>query len=271
MWFTQLSGTEIGRITPAGVITEFPVGGASSAISGITTGHDGNLWFTEGDIGRIGQMSPAGVVMNTYGGAVGPLGISPGADGNLWFADASASAIGRVATGIPQTRYVLVQDRFTPILQTLPRPGATIQWTFLGPREHSVTDSSGMGLFDSGTHSFVEYFSFKFIAAGKYAYLDSLNPGLTGSVQVPVKVPPRGHVGQPFTVLWAAAPPPAGFVFDVQVDPPGGSGWQFFQHSVMTQSAPYTPQSAGTYAFRGRLRGPSSESGWSVPATIQVI
>src|SRR5690349_17248812 len=46
LWFTEQGVNKIGRITPAGVITEFPLA-ASSGPSGITTGPDGNLWFTE--------------------------------------------------------------------------------------------------------------------------------------------------------------------------------------------------------------------------------
>ena len=52
LWFTEGSPGGIGRITPAGVVTEFPrrstPGFTAERIpSGITTGADGNLWFTE--------------------------------------------------------------------------------------------------------------------------------------------------------------------------------------------------------------------------------
>ena len=45
LWFTEFG--KIGRITPAGVITEFPILTANSAAVQITTGPDGKLWFTE--------------------------------------------------------------------------------------------------------------------------------------------------------------------------------------------------------------------------------
>ena len=269
MWFTALNGTEVGRITPDGTITEFPVGGSSSAITGIAAGHDGNLWFTEGDIGRIGVMDPTGQVIATYGGAIGPAGIAVGADGNLWFADASASAIGRVRTARSRTRYSVVQDSLSPAVRILPRPGAIMQWSFYGPSQHDIVDATGIGLFDSGPRSFVEYYTFTFTAAGNYPYQDSLHQALTGTIEVPVGLPSAGNVGQPFTVIWAVAPPPPDYVFDVQVDPPGGE-WSFFQHGVTAQSAAYTPQSAGTYAFRARLRGTSASSRWSIIATILV-
>src|SRR5215203_2454606 len=54
LWFTERGGDKIGRITTAGVITEFPLPTAGSP-RGITTGPDGALWFTEAlNFNRIG-------------------------------------------------------------------------------------------------------------------------------------------------------------------------------------------------------------------------
>jgi len=49
MWFIEQNVNQIGRITSAGVITEFPVPnvGGSPGLSGITAGPDGALWFTD--------------------------------------------------------------------------------------------------------------------------------------------------------------------------------------------------------------------------------
>jgi virginiamycin B lyase len=47
LWFTEYGGNKIGRITTAGVITEFPIPTDDSEPWGITSGPDGNLWFTE--------------------------------------------------------------------------------------------------------------------------------------------------------------------------------------------------------------------------------
>src|SRR4051794_31098748 len=49
VWFTE-SGNPgaIGRITPAGSITEFTTGlSTNSQPTGLAAGSDGNLWFTE--------------------------------------------------------------------------------------------------------------------------------------------------------------------------------------------------------------------------------
>src|SRR4249920_2647746 len=58
LWFTEIEGNRIGRITPLGVVTEFSAGMSAGALPiGIAAGPDGNLWFTE-LVGRIGRITP---------------------------------------------------------------------------------------------------------------------------------------------------------------------------------------------------------------------
>jgi len=56
LWFADAGNNKIGRITTAGVATEYtvPSGGASPV--GITVGPDGNIWFTEATTGSIGVL-----------------------------------------------------------------------------------------------------------------------------------------------------------------------------------------------------------------------
>src|SRR3954467_12232651 len=62
LWFTEFNAARVGRITPAGVITEYSAGiSAHSEPLGITAGPDGNMWFTELD-GQVGTITPAGLV-----------------------------------------------------------------------------------------------------------------------------------------------------------------------------------------------------------------
>ena len=56
LWFTEQGGNAIGRITPAGVVTQYPAS-TSSGPTGIAAGPDGNLWFTEYYTGRIGRIN----------------------------------------------------------------------------------------------------------------------------------------------------------------------------------------------------------------------
>lgn len=95
LWFAEYSGQQIARITPAGVITEFPSGGYPYQI---TKGPDGNLWFT-GDYGNlVGTITTSGVITEfaVPTGSSRPFGITAGPDGNLWFTENAANKIGRV-------------------------------------------------------------------------------------------------------------------------------------------------------------------------------
>jgi sugar lactone lactonase YvrE len=95
LWFTEWLGNKIGRITPAGVITEFPVPTLNARPRDITTGPDGNLWFTETNASRIGRVTPNGVVSEFPVPARGTE-IAVGPDGNLWFTESSANKIARI-------------------------------------------------------------------------------------------------------------------------------------------------------------------------------
>jgi len=112
VWFTESRGGRIGRITPTGEITEFPIVGVDRPQpSGITAGPDGNVWFTfsqQGPAHGIGRITPTGEITVFFlpqfelpgsGGIVygaGPSGITTGPDGNLWFAETTANGIGRI-------------------------------------------------------------------------------------------------------------------------------------------------------------------------------
>jgi streptogramin lyase len=96
LWFTEFFVGKIGRITTAGVITEFAAAGNPQFI---VTGSDGNLWFAEQSIFKIGRMTTAGAFTDfpilTPGSLVG---IAAGSDGNLWFVEPASAHIGRITT-----------------------------------------------------------------------------------------------------------------------------------------------------------------------------
>jgi streptogramin lyase len=109
LWFTESQPSKIGRITPAGAVTEFqlppplPQNDASTrGPSAMTLGPDGNLWFTEAfgpynSIGRITPIAPfrvAEFVIPTVNSL--PLSITSSSDGNLWFTETNAHKIGRI-------------------------------------------------------------------------------------------------------------------------------------------------------------------------------
>ncbi len=100
IWFFEslnAGGYAIARITPAGVITDFPVPGPGIPRR-MTAGPDGNLWYTRGWPGAIGRMTLTGTV-TTFTLPVSntaPFGITTGPDGNLWFTEPSTKQILRM-------------------------------------------------------------------------------------------------------------------------------------------------------------------------------
>jgi streptogramin lyase len=109
LWFVELGGRKVGRITITGVITEFPIPNAQ-ALLGIASGPDGNLWFADTMAGRIGHISTSGTDVVQYFLAAGsfPQGIIAGADGNLWFVEQKQSGdfeIGKITTAGKITSY----------------------------------------------------------------------------------------------------------------------------------------------------------------------
>jgi virginiamycin B lyase len=105
LWFTEVSGNRIGRMTPGGDLTEFslPVNGQgqSSQPVAILVGPDRALWFTMTNASRIGRITTAGdlsfFVTPTAGS--GPAGIAVGSDGNIWFTEIAVNKIGRLTPG----------------------------------------------------------------------------------------------------------------------------------------------------------------------------
>jgi streptogramin lyase len=108
---TRDNGT-IGKITTAGVITEYSLSSEESQPHGIVAGPDGNLWFTDFGTSRIGKITTSGTITE-YSLPAGsePLGIAAGSDGNLWFTEEanglSGGKIGKITTSGTITEYSL--------------------------------------------------------------------------------------------------------------------------------------------------------------------
>jgi streptogramin lyase len=103
LWFTERAANKIGRVTTAGVFTEFPVPTAGSQPLGITAGSDGNMWFTEMEGNKIGRITPEGTITEfpIPTPASGPGCITRGPDGNIWFGERHAGKIGKLQVFIP--------------------------------------------------------------------------------------------------------------------------------------------------------------------------
>jgi virginiamycin B lyase len=97
LWFTQPQANKIARITPAGVVTEFPLPNPGVMPTAIVSGSDDSLWFTEASVPAIGRITTTGAVREFAipSGAIA-TGIIAGPDGNIWFLE--ATRVGRITT-----------------------------------------------------------------------------------------------------------------------------------------------------------------------------
>lgn len=77
LWFTAPFNNSIGRITPTGAITEFPLP-LPAQLRDIVAGPDGNLWFTEFNDDRLSRITPEGIVTEVQKVRGGPRGIADG-------------------------------------------------------------------------------------------------------------------------------------------------------------------------------------------------
>ena len=100
LWFTEYPGSKIGRITPGGTVTEFPVPTRTAARR--HRGGAGRQPLVHRDAaGTVGRITPGGachrVPIPTANS--GPFGVAAGPDGNLWFTEFGGNRIGRITTG----------------------------------------------------------------------------------------------------------------------------------------------------------------------------
>ncbi|HEY7668772.1 MAG TPA: hypothetical protein VIE12_11705 [Actinomycetota bacterium] len=160
-----------------------------------------------------------------------------------------------------------LDDYFLPsAVQT--EPGGTVAWDFTGDRTHSVTDASGMALFDSGLVApGGPRFAYAFAAAGTFRYVCTLHETMRGRVWVVVEIDrSRRPHRQPFTLTWATGPAPAGSVYDVQLKRPDRP-WRIWLSDLSDASAAFTPKHPGVFRVRARIRSLSDGMAEWSPAT----
>jgi virginiamycin B lyase len=130
LWFSSENasnlneGSWIGRISTAGVVTQYPIPFAVNP-GPLTAGPDGAIWFAGININggnAIGRVTTSGVFSEYFGqpGQIGQvLGLTAGPDGALWFTNYSVPGdtdfypyppIGRITTGGTITTYGSAYD-----------------------------------------------------------------------------------------------------------------------------------------------------------------
>jgi hypothetical protein len=186
---------------------------------------------------------------------------------------------GGVTTGVARWAWTIVPGSpidvkdfaYSPKLR-YPGQGTAVLFRFKGPSSHSVTDTSGMALFDTGPLPAGTADTVSVIGAGTYPFACTVHPSMSGQLKVnPLVSPSSGSVTTAFTVQWADGSPPDGFVFDVQIKRPG-STWKGLVNDTTAESIAFTPdKGTGTYSFRARtqLAGAASTQ-WSPAKAISV-
>jgi plastocyanin len=200
----------------------------------------------------------------------------------LWRSSALAAAMVAAMAAAPVTTYAAQQPSaavdvldsgFSPQTSTVDQNGVvTFTIDPADTESHSVTDASGMGLFDSGLLAPGSSYNLTLPAAGTYPIVDSAT-GNTATVIVPIQVEPdSGPLTTPFNVQWAAAKPPPGYAYDVEISRPG-QPFVPWQTGVTTHSAAFVPDAgSGQYKFQARLRNTANgnTSGWSPWVSVTV-
>lgn len=273
MWVTESGTGKVAVISPSSFATAVEYAAGSHPL-GITAGTDGQMWVADPGTNSIISLAmdgtPTAYPVPTPN--AGLLGITTGPRGQVWFSESAANRIGRLPINQPHTQYVTmaaaVVEPDPPRLQF----GSTQQWTFFGPGLQSVTDATGMGLYDSGPQPFVSFFSHTFTAAGDYTFR-STTSSLGGVIKVLATVSAQTvAAGSPVTVTWASGPAPAGFVYQVQVRLPGDGNFIPWQTNATAPSAAYTTGAPGTYVFEAKLvdtaTSPQTSSNWSPPVSV---
>jgi plastocyanin len=136
------------------------------------------------------------------------------------------------------------------------KPGSQLLFAFAGPSTHSVTDTSGLGLFDSGPQTPGSRFAVDVTAAGTYTYACTITPTMKGTIKAGVTATPSsGGVATTYEIRWASDAAAPGFAYDVQIKRPNTTVWKMFRNDVAESTATFQPDAgAGTYRFRARLQ-----------------
>jgi streptogramin lyase len=150
IWFVDYnfspntSTNAIGRITPGGVVTEFP---QPIFINALASGPDGNLWFTgiDSQSNFVGHITPSGHIEESAIGSSQSLSLGNlAADraGNLWIAtesysgDISVSRLLRISPSGDQTMIQLPEVK----VRTAPgKPAQSVRLSFLGYLSSDLT------------------------------------------------------------------------------------------------------------------------------------
>jgi len=284
VWFTEIDGGKIGRITPQGAIREYAVPGTGpTGPAGMAIGKGGVVWFTEVYADGVGSFSNGTFHEYRLSGASSPTGIAVDTQGDVWVTLHGASDFAEldpatnstriistsVPTGVSSTLpYFVAVDphgnvwfdehrgnaiaRFTPSNQTL------IEYE-IPTRVASLANISGaltIGLDSSGRPWFTEFYT------GKVGMVD---PSVALGIQVAVGPPSNG------TVL--EVPIGGSVSVSIQVRGSAASALTYSKGNGPDLGVSFSPSGgSGSYSSTMTVDDPSgTPSGAAVAVTISAV
>lgn len=142
IWFTELKGNKIGRISASGEIKEFPLPenrGPYAIIAGKS-----ELWFTEFSGNRIGRMNVDGSLTEF---AIPteisqPQGLTIGRDGAIWFVENNGNKIGRISLD-GKFREIAIPTGFSQAVNIAADTAGNLWFTELEGAKYAVLDAKG--------------------------------------------------------------------------------------------------------------------------------
>jgi virginiamycin B lyase len=142
-WFTESAKPQIGRLSTAGVFTEFALPNSASTPWGIATGPDGALWITDPGTNGLWQITTSGgcAFFSLKTAGADPTSITAGPNGAMWFIEANANQIGEMP--VPNSTP-------TPMPTASPAPVASCPTLSTQPFEFPVTAGAGLGVIVEG-------------------------------------------------------------------------------------------------------------------------
>jgi streptogramin lyase len=118
LWFTESGSGRIGHVTPAGKITEYPIGKPKSAPQGLAAGPADDIWFADSGNDSIGRIAHAGAVAEypiRSDPSAHPTSIAPGPGHTMLYTATGSAKIGSIDTRTHAIReYALPHGFSTP-------------------------------------------------------------------------------------------------------------------------------------------------------------
>ncbi len=100
IWFTEISGNKIGKLTPPSTFQEFSVPTANAYPYGMAIDASGNIWFAEFNVHKIGKLNPSTGVITEYSvtSGSGPREVAVDPSGNIWFTEFNSHKVGLMSS-----------------------------------------------------------------------------------------------------------------------------------------------------------------------------